>query len=139
MALQTPVDYSILSILVHKEVVWLGSSLQDLKGLPEEVCNEIGHALCVAQRGGKAPRAKPLSGYKGASVLEIVENYDSNTYRCVYTVRFEEAIYVLHSFMKKSAEGSKTPKRQMDIVDLRLKRAEELHEAWQKSEQRKKQ
>lgn len=115
---------------MRKEVVWLGSSLEDLRELPEDVCDEIGHALWMAQIGGRSPKAKPLAGYKGASVLEIVENLDTNTYRCVYTVKFEEAIYVLHSFMKKSTEGAKTPKRHIDVINLRLRRAEELHRQW---------
>jgi phage-related protein len=114
-----------------KDLIWMGGSLKDLKALPKEVQLEVGHALREAQDGGKANTVKPLKGKGyGASVLEIVEDHDTNTYRCVYTVRFEEAIYVLHSFQKKSTQGIKTPQREIDVVEARLKDAEELHRRW---------
>lgn len=112
----------------------MGASLRDLKDLPKEVQLEIGHALREAQDGGKANTAKPIRGEGyGASVLEIVEDFDTDTYRCVYTVRFEEAIYVLHSFQKKSTQGKKTPQRDIDIIKARLKDAKELHRQWQEA------
>lgn len=89
-----------------KDLVWMGASLKDLKALPAEVRMAVGHALREAQDGGKAHSAKPLKGEGyGASVIEIVEDFHTDTYRCVYTVKFEEAIYVLHSFQKKSTHG----------------------------------
>ena len=88
-----------------KPVHWRGSSRDDLKSFPTEVKRDIGFALDKAQRGDKHPSAKPLQGFGGAGVLEIVENHDGDTYRAVYTVRFVEAIYVLHCFQKKMSKS----------------------------------
>jgi len=111
-----------------KPVEWVGSSLDDLRKFPEEVLDDVGFALYQAQRGGKHVSAKPLKGFKGAGVLEVVENHDGNTYRTVYTVRFESAIYVLHAFQKKSKKGIKTPQEELDLVERRLNRAAEHYE-----------
>src|SRR4051812_4955950 len=111
-----------------KPVEWVGSSLDDLRGFPEGVQDEIGFALYQAQRGGKRVSAKPLKGFKGAGVLEIVESHEGNAYRAVYTVRFKSAIYVLHAFQKKSKKGIKTPREELDLVQKRLKTAAEHHE-----------
>lgn len=105
---------------VLKPVEWVGSSLEDLRDFPEEVQDEMGFALYQAQRGGKHASSKPLKGFKGAGVLEIVESHDGNAYRTVYTVRFPLAIYVLHAFQKKSKRGIKTPQEEWDRVDRRL-------------------
>ena len=106
-----------------KPVHWIGSSLRDLQSFPAEVQDDIGYALYVAQTGGKHAKAKPLKGFKGAGVLEIVESHDGDTYRAVYTVKFEAAIYVLHTFQKKSKRGIATPKADMDLIEQRLKEA----------------
>jgi len=111
----------------EKPIVWMRSSKQDLKAFPKEVRSQIGYALAVAQEGGKHPDAKPLKGFGGAGVLEVIEDFDGDTYRAVYTVRFEEAVYVLHAFQKKSSSGIATPQREITFVKERLKRAEELH------------
>ena len=108
-----------------KELYWIGSSKDDLRQFPKEVQGEMGHALRVAQRGGKHPDAKPLKGYKGTSVLEIVEDFDGDTYRAIHTVKFQAAIYVLHCFQKKSRHGVETPKKELDLIQARLKRAED--------------
>lgn len=71
---------------------WVGTAKEDLLAFPDEVVREIGHALYVAQIGGKHASAKPLKGFGGASVLEIVEDFDGDAYRAVYTVRFAEAV-----------------------------------------------
>ena len=76
------------------------------------------------------PNAKPLKGFGGASVLEIVEDNDGDTYRAVYTVKFPLAVYVLHVFQKKSKKGMATPKRDLDLIDERLKRAESHYQDW---------
>ncbi len=110
-----------------KEVIWLGSSKKDLIAFPEDVRRMMGHALLEAQRGGMHPDAKPLRGFGGAGVLEVVEDFDGSAFRTVYTVRFAEAIYVLHAFQKKSKRGRATPRAEMDVVDARLRRAQELH------------
>ena len=116
-----------------KPVHWVGSSREDLKSFPTEVKRDIGFALDTVQRGDKHPAAKPLQGFGGASVLEIVENHDGDTYRAVYTVRFAEAIYVLHCFQKKSKRGIKTPKKEVDLIVARLKKAQEDYEQWLKA------
>src|SRR5690349_4690480 len=88
---------------------WVGTSLDDLRDCPDDVKDEIGYALHLAQEGDKHPRAKPLRGFGGGGVLEIVDNYEGDTYRAVYTVRFALAVYVLHVFKKKSKQGIATP------------------------------
>jgi phage-related protein len=110
-----------------KPVVWIGDSLEDLWDFPPAVQREIGFALRRAQDGGKHLDAKPLKGFGGASVLEIVEDHDGDTYRAVYTVRFADAIYVLHVFQKKSKKKIATPKHELDLIRARLKEAERLH------------
>jgi phage-related protein len=114
----------------HKQVKpleWIASSLKDMKAMPEDVRQAFGFALYLAQRGGKHPDAKPMKGFAGAGVLEIVEDYSSDTYRAVYTIRFADAVYVLHVFQKKSKKGIATPKEEIEKIKARLKMAEELH------------
>jgi len=113
-----------------KPVIWIGSSKDDLVAFPEEVVSAIGYALYEAQKGNKHPDAKPLQGFGGAGVLEVVEDFSGDTYRAVYTVRLSGRIYVLHAFQKKSKKGAKTPKAQIDLLTGRLKRAEEMHAEW---------
>ena len=113
-----------------KPLFWIGSSWSDLKDCPDEVQDFIGYALHWAQRGGKSPDAKPLQGFGGAGVLEIVDDFDGNTYRAMYTVRFAGAVYALHVFQKKSRKGIATPKQDIDLVKARLKRAEDHYAAW---------
>jgi phage-related protein len=90
----------------------------------------MGFALFLAQQGRKHSDAKPLRGFGGAGVLEIVEDHAGNTYRAVYTVRLAGRVYVLHAFQKKSKPGIETPKSEIDLIKRRLKRAEEEHGAW---------
>jgi phage-related protein len=111
-----------------RELVWIASSLKDLREFPEDVRQMMGYALYTAQSGGKHIAAKPLQGYRGAGVLEVVDDYDGDTYRTVYTVRFAEAIYVLHAFQKKSKRGAASPKHEVEIVNARLELARRLHE-----------
>jgi len=117
-----------------KPVRWIGSSKEDLSSFPDEVRRRVGGALWEAQIGGKVPYARPLRGFGGASVLEIVDDFDGNTFRAVYTVRFARAVYVLHAFQKKSKRGIATPKAELDVIDRRLERAREDYEQWSKSE-----
>ena len=108
-----------------KPVYWIGSARSDLKGFPDAVKTDVGFGLWVAQRGGKPTQAKVLQGIvSGSGVLELVERHDSDTYRVVYTVRFKEAVYVLHAFQKKAKRGIKTPKHDIELVRERLKDAE---------------
>src|SRR5438034_3710009 len=95
---------------VRKPIFWMGSSDDDLRSLTPEVRHEIGFALYRAQLGFRHYSAKPLKGFGGAGVLEVVQNDSGGTYRAVYTVKFAGAIYVLHVFQKKSKSGIKTPK-----------------------------
>lgn len=92
--------------------------------MPPEVVDVFGFALHLAQQGGKHPQAKPLKGFGSAGVLEVVEDNDGSTYRAVYTVRFCNAVYVLHCFQKKSHRGIETPKQDMDLIRDRLKLAQ---------------
>jgi phage-related protein len=110
-----------------KPLRWIGSSLEDLRGFPEPVQHEIGYALYFAQLGDKHPRAKPLKGFAGAGVLEIVDDHDGDTYRAVYTVRLREAVYVLHVFQKKAKRGIATPPKELALVQRRLALAEAQH------------
>ncbi len=110
----------------EKPLVWIGSSKKDLMALSIKVRKFFGHALDFAQRGDRHDAAKVLKGFSGAGVLEVVEDDASGTYRAVYTVKFEEAVFVLHCFQKKSKSGITTPKEDMDIIRARLKVAEVL-------------
>jgi phage-related protein len=112
----------------RKPLEWVGSSLRDLKSFPEAVQDIMGYALDKAQKGSKHIDAKPLKGL-GAKVLEVVTDHRGDTYRAVYTVRFAEAVYVLHAFQKKSKKGIKTPKEEIELIKTRLRRAEEHYEA----------
>lgn len=119
-----------------KPVYWVGSSKEDLSGFPDEVKRRVGGALWDAQVGRKAPFAKPLKGFGSGGVLEVVDDFDGDTYRAVYTVRFREVVYVLHAFQKKSTRGIQTPKREIELVRQRLKRAGEEYEQWQRNLQK---
>jgi phage-related protein len=110
-------------------VEFIASSKGDLSAMPQDVKDTFGFAIYTAQSGGKHEDAKPLKGFKGAGVLEIVENHDGDTYRCVYTVRFSGVVYVLDAFQKKSKKGKETPKMDMDRVQRRLKTAQKHYEA----------
>lgn len=107
-----------------KPLYWVGSSKKDLQSLPDDVQDVFGYALHLAQAGGKHSLTKPLKGFGGAGVLEVMEDYLGDTYRAVYTVRFGNAVYVLHAFQKKSSSGISTPKPDMDKIRERLKTAE---------------
>jgi len=109
-----------------KPLHWVGSSKRDLVSLPEPVVDLFGFALYLAQDGKKHEQAKPLRGFGSAGVLEVVEDWDRSTYRAVYTVHFESAVFVLHVFQKKSKRGAATPKADIDLIRERLKAAERI-------------
>jgi phage-related protein len=98
------------------------------------VRGRIGGALWEAQIGRKAAYAKPLRGFGDAGVLEIVDDFDGDSFRAVYTIRFVKAVYVLHAFQKKSKRGIATPKAELDLIDRRFKRAREDYQQWSKNE-----
>ena len=121
------------SALSAKPVRWIGSSKNDLSAFPNDAKLRIGGALWDAQIGVKSSWAKPLKGFGGAGVLEIVSDVEGNAFRAVYTIRFAEAVYVLHAFQKKSRRGIATPKAEVDLITARLARAKEDYEQCQKS------
>jgi phage-related protein len=116
-----------------KPLFWLTESKHTLSAFPPDVRDEIGQALWVAQLGAKSPRAKPLKGFGDGSVLEVVDNFDGNAYRAVYTIRFAQAIYVLHVFQKKSHRGVSMPRRDIELIRLRLAQACEDYHQWQEN------
>jgi phage-related protein len=110
-----------------KPVIWIGSSRRDLKGFPKQVRFDIGQALYAAQMGETDPATKPLKGFGGAKVMEIIDRHNTNTYRAVYTVQFAGLIYVLHSFQKKSKSGIATPQKDIELIRRRLAEAQRLN------------
>jgi phage-related protein len=109
-----------------KPVIWVGSSLRDLRTFPESVRDKVGYALYIAQTGGKHRDAKVLKGFSGAGVLEIVEDHRGDTFRAVYTMRFARQVFVLHVFQKKSKTGSETPRMEVELIRRRLREAEQI-------------
>ncbi len=124
--------------IAMKHLVWVGSTVKDVGKFPQDVQDVVVSALDEAKEGGKHQDAKPLRGFTGAGVLEVVDDYDGDTYRAVYTVRLSEAIYVLHAFKKKSTKGIKTTTRDIELIKTRLKAAEE-HNAGLKAQAAKEQ
>lgn len=109
-----------------KPVIWVGSSRKDLMEFPEVAKAQMGYALHLAQAGGKHFDAKPLSGFGGAGVVEIVKRHDGDTFRAVYTVKIASAVYVLHAFQKKAKSGIKTPQADMELIEKRLRDAQRI-------------
>lgn len=112
-----------------RTVEWVGSSYKDFRSFPDDVQDHAGYALYLAQIGEKHDDAKPLKGFGGAGVLEVVSNHAGDTYRLVYTVKFALMVYVLHAFQKKSKAGSRTPAPDMEMIERRLKVAEADYKA----------
>ena len=115
----------------RKPINWVGSAKRDLDAMPEDVKDVFGHAIDLAQAGGKHQDAKVMTGFGSAGVMEVVEDDRGDTYRAVYTVKFSGWDYVLHCFQKKSKSGIKTPREDMDLIHARLKAAKLNFEAWQ--------
>jgi phage-related protein len=109
-----------------KPLRFVGSSYAELCAFPRDVYRNIGRALMVAQLGEKAASAKPLKGFGGAGVLEVVEDYRGDTHRAVYTVRLASAVYVLHCFQKKSPRGGEVPRLNRELMVKRLRDAERI-------------
>jgi len=109
-----------------KPVYWMGSSKADLEAMPAEVEDTFGYAIYLAQTGSIHPQATPLKGFGSAGVLEVVEDWNRNAYRAVYTIRFTSAVFVLHVFQKKSKRGIATPKSDLNLIERRLKAAEQF-------------
>ncbi len=111
---------------ILKPVVWIGSSRKDLRGFPEEVRDHIGYALYVAQQGGRHRDTKTLRGFGGSGVVEIIKDHRGDTFRGVYTVKFQGIVFVLHAFQKKSKTGRETPQRDLELIKQRLGEAERV-------------
>lgn len=109
-----------------RELIWVATAKDDLKASPEAVQNALGYALYRVQRGSVPASAKPLHGFGGAGVLEIADDFDGDTYRAICTVRLATAIYVLHVFQKKSKRGISMPRRDLNLVHIRLRQAEAI-------------
>ena len=107
-----------------RPVLWIGSSWRDLRAMPQQVRRDIGQALYAAQQGTTDPAAKPLKGFGGVRVMEIVQRYRTDAYRAVYTAYFQNTVYVLHVFQKKAKSGIATPKHEIDLIRKRFAEAE---------------
>jgi phage-related protein len=114
-----------------KRIEWMGSSKKDLLAMPEPVINTFGYALGLAQNGLSYPDAKTLKGFKPA-VVEVLEDHDSDTFRAVYTARFDDVVYVLHCFKKKSKKQGELPKPDKATIELRLKEVMAIEDAKRK-------
>jgi phage-related protein len=112
----------------EKPLHWVASAKKDYQTFPDQVQDDMGYALGLAQFGEKHPKVKPWKG-QGSGVFEIVEDHRGDAYRAVYTVRFAEVIYVLHAFQKKSKSGIKTPQEDVNLIAERLKRAQADYES----------
>ena len=110
----------------QRPLLWVASSKRDYMEFPARIQDGFGFELFLVQAGQHPPSAKPLKGL-GAGTLELIENFDGDTYRAVYTVRFKEVVYVLHAFKKKSKRGSKTPQSDIELIKRRMKAAEDDH------------
>jgi len=107
-----------------RPLLWIGSSKRDYMQFPARVQDEFGFALFLAQTGQNPISAKLMKGL-GSGVVELVEDFDGDTYRAVYAVRLREAVYVLHAFKKKSRRGIRTPRSDIDLIRRRLRDAEQ--------------
>ena len=117
-----------------KPVLWISSSKRDLMNMPHDIITAFGYGLHEAQIGERPGIAKTLKGFRGASVIELRLDDKAGTYRAIYTVKFAEAIVVLHVFQKKSKKGIETPKQDIELINLRLKLAEKIYREWQQKE-----
>jgi phage-related protein len=109
-----------------KPVIWVGTSRRDLAAMPDKVRADFGYALYLAQQGNKHRNAKPLKGFGGGSVIEVVSDRSGDTFRCIYTVRLSGSVFVLHVFQKKSKTGRATPKIEIERIKRRLGDAQRI-------------
>ena len=134
----TPYSVPVKLKRPHPEpCIFIGSSRRDLAAFPEQVRGDIGHALHEVQSGGEPISAKALKGLGGRAILEIIENFDGDTFRAVYAVRFAGAVYVLHAFQKKAKKGIATPKHEIERIKARLQDAEAHYRARTEKGERK--
>jgi phage-related protein len=134
----TPILLEVsIKLPASKPCIFVGSSRKDLTAFPPPVRRNIGHALHEVQSGGEPLTAKALKGFGGRAILEIIDDFDGDAFRAVYTVRFAGVVYVLHAFQKKSKKGIASPKRDIELIKSRLRDAEELHRTRAEQEGRK--
>jgi phage-related protein len=119
-----------------KELIWISSAKRDLRKMPPEVVTEFGYGLYQAQLGDHPDIAKPLSGFGGTSVIELVVSDKGNAFRAVYTIKFVDAVVVLHAFQKKSKHGIKTTKQDIELIRSRLKQAEDNYYEWKNKKEK---
>lgn len=117
-----------------KSTIWIASSKKDLKKFPKKIRETFGEAIMYAQCGEKHPKAKIYKHQGSGSILEVVENDTSGTFRAIYTVKFEKAIVILHAFQKKSKTGIETTKQDKDLIDSRMQAAKQIYKEWLKNE-----
>lgn len=110
-----------------KELIFVGTSKEDLLEFPDDVQDKTGYALYLEQMGDKPAKSKVLKGFGSANIREIVDRDASGTYRTVYTVEKPEFIFVVHAFQKKSKSGIETPPQEINKVKLRLKEVDALY------------
>lgn len=111
-----------------KRLEWIGSSYEDLNAFPREIRRAMGYAIHLAQIGEVHPHAKVFKGTGSAKVLEIRESDRAGTYRTVYTLEMKNFIFVIHAFQKKSKSGIATPKKELELIESRLKEAKAFYE-----------
>lgn len=110
-----------------RPLTFVGSAHKDLKAFPDAVQDVVGQALLDVQWGEVPVNAKPMKGFGGVTVMEIAEQYNTDTYRAVYTVRLQGVVYVLHCFQKKSKSGIATPREDIALIKARLVSARDMH------------
>jgi phage-related protein len=120
-----------------RPLLWVASSKKDFSEMPENVVGDFGHWLFLIQKGKIPKNVKPLSGFGGAQVLELWKDCGEGTFRAVFTVKFVEAVVILHAFQKKSKKGIETPKQEIDLIHSRLKLAEIMYRDWKEKRGRK--
>ena len=111
-----------------KPLLWIGSTKDDIGMFPGAARREVGYALYLVQIGMKAVNAEPLKGFGGAGVLEVIARHGGQTYRAAYTVKFAEAVFVLHAFVKRSKKGIATPRADIELIKRRLRTAAEQYQ-----------
>jgi phage-related protein len=120
-----------------RPLLWIASAKSDLKKMPDDVTCDFGRWLYQVQKGERPVAAKILSGFGSGNVLELKKDYSDGTFRAVYTVRFKDIVVILHVSQKKSKKGIKTHKQDLELIESRLKLAEEIYEQWKEKREKK--
>jgi phage-related protein len=121
---------------IPRPLLWVGSSHGDMEDMPRDVRSDFGHGLYEAQLGRQPAIAKIFKHLGESGVWELVTDDRAGTFRAVYTVKFSDAIVVLHVFQKKSKSGISTPKAEVDLIRQRLKAAVDVYKGWKEGKKR---